>query len=210
MIDFLKGQLSHLEQDHIVIEVHGIGYRVFCSNPYVFSSKTEIQVFIHYHVREDAVLLYGFETREEQGLFRKLIDVSGIGPRVGLGILSGARPNQIISMIQSEDIIWLTKLPGIGKKTAQRMVLDLKDKLDGLMSTLSEADQALSRQDDQDSIGLRSQQENVWSEAKQGLVALGYHDSEADKALQQVRHKVTESDPLDTVIKLALQALYKG
>ena len=87
---FLRGQVVHLESEYIVLDVQGVGYRVFCPNPYAFA-KTDgtITVFTHHHVREDAILLFGFPTREEQKLFRKLIEVSGIGPRVALGILGG-------------------------------------------------------------------------------------------------------------------------
>lgn len=132
MIDFLRGPVAHLEPEYVVLDVQGVGYRVFCPNPYAFA-KTEgpVTVFIHYQTREDATLLFGFPSREEQRLFRKLIEVSGIGPRVALGILTGGTPDQLIAAIYQENITFLTKLPGIGKKTAQRMILDLKDKLDG-------------------------------------------------------------------------------
>lgn len=132
MIDFLRGQVVHLETEYIVLDVHGVGYRVFCPNPYAFA-KTEgpVTVYTHHHVREDAMQLFGFPTREEQRLFRKLIEVSGIGPRVALGILGGGTPDHVVSAIYQENISFLVKLPGIGKKTAQRMILDLKDKLEG-------------------------------------------------------------------------------
>ncbi|MCK9906649.1 Holliday junction branch migration protein RuvA, partial [Frankia sp. Cpl3] len=86
-------------------------------------------------VREDAILLYGFASRDERNLFRKLLDVSGIGPKGGLAILAAAAPEQIVLAVQQENVAYLTKFPGIGKKTAQRMILDLKDKLDGYTPT---------------------------------------------------------------------------
>lgn len=94
MIDYLRGQLAVREMDYVVIDVHGVGYQVFCSNPFGISAREgeEVTLFIHYHVREDAHLLFGFTTREEQTLFRKLIEVSGIGPKVALGILTGGGP----------------------------------------------------------------------------------------------------------------------
>src|SRR5690606_2872918 len=91
-----------------------------------------ITVHVHYHVREDAILLYGFESREQKQLFRKLIDVTGIGPKVALGLLSAGAPEALVQAIQQENYSYLTKLPGVGKKTAQRIVLDLKDKLGDL------------------------------------------------------------------------------
>lgn len=117
MIDFLRGKVAHREPEYAVIDVHGVGYRVFCPNPFALPDKTEdITVYIHHHVREDAILLFGFPTREEQALFRRLLDVSGIGPKVALGMLSGARPEAIVAAVQQENVTFLTKLPGIGKK----------------------------------------------------------------------------------------------
>lgn len=206
MIDFLRGRVAFIEQDYLVIDVQGVGYQVFTGNPFIFSVKEEVMVYTHYHVREDAIQLFGFATKDEQVLFRKLIDVSGIGPRVGLGILRGAQPQQIIAMIQQENVQWLTKLPGIGKKTAQRIVLDLKDKLDGLSSAVPEMGAHEPVQSDTIADGNVS----IWSEAKQALDALGYQDHEAEKALQQIRNKVSDQDGVDQIIKQALQALYKG
>lgn len=140
MIDFLRGKVVHLEEDFIVLDVNGVGYRLFCANPYLFSGREEeVVVYVHHHVREDAIQLFGFLTREEQRLFRRLLDVSGIGPRVALGVMSGSDPATVVAAIRQENLSVLTKLPGIGKKTAQRMVLDLKDKLDGFDSFLPPA-----------------------------------------------------------------------
>ncbi|HZG77016.1 MAG TPA: Holliday junction branch migration protein RuvA, partial [Paenibacillus sp.] len=134
MIDFLRGKPVFVDADFVVLDVRDVGYRVFCPNPYAFAGKADqtVTLFIHHHVREDAVQLFGFATREEQSLFRKLLDVTGIGPRVAVGVLSGGAPERIVAAIQSDDLAFLTRLPGIGKKTAQRIVLDLKDKLDGI------------------------------------------------------------------------------
>src|SRR5690606_7363492 len=115
MIDFLKGKVCHYEANYVVLDVQGIGYRVFNPQPYTITKDDEVTLYTHYHVREDAVLLFGFLTRDEQSLFRRLIEVSGIGPRVALGILSGGTPQAVVAAIQSEDISFLTKLPGIGK-----------------------------------------------------------------------------------------------
>lgn len=210
MIDYLRGKAVHLETDHIVVDVQGVGYRVFCANPYAFQSKsdTEITIFIHYHVREDAILLFGFQTREEQTLFRRLLDVSGIGPRVALGILSGGRPEAVVAAIQQENLVFLTKLPGIGKKTAQRMILDLKDKLSTIAGVHGEAARALGADDP--AFGTPMSAGNVWIEVKQGLMGLGYTEAEADRTWQSIHSRVKESDTADTIMKLALQALFKG
>lgn len=205
MIDFLRGQVAHLENDYVVVDVQGIGYRVFCPNPYAFAAKGEqvVTVYTHHHVRDDAILLFGFATREEQKLFRRLIEVSGIGPRVALGILSGGEPTHVITAIQQENISFLTKLPGIGKKTAQRMILDLKDKLDDL-GGLSLFNPAI------DELGGPGNESAVWPEVKEGLKALGYTDAELDRIWHKLKDKVESDEAVDSVMKKALKLLYVG
>ncbi|WP_110931786.1 Holliday junction branch migration protein RuvA [Paenibacillus bouchesdurhonensis] len=205
MIDFVRGQVAHLENDYVVLDVQGIGYRIYCPNPYVFAAKNEqtATVYTHHHVRDDAILLYGFPTREEQRLFRKLIEVSGIGPRVALGILSGGHPDHVVAAIQQENIAFLTKLPGIGKKTAQRMILDLKDKLEGLGGP-SLFDELPTEVEELDGLN------PGWPEAREGLKALGYTDAELDRVWQQLKESVKPTEEVDSVMKKALKLLYAG
>jgi Holliday junction DNA helicase RuvA len=206
MIDFVRGILAHRELDYVVVDVNGVGYRVFCPNPYALThtDNDELTLFIHYHVREDAHLLFGFSTREEQSLFRLLLDVSGIGPKVALGILAGGRPEAVIAAIAQENIAFLMKLPGIGKKTAQRIILDLKDKL-GAAGHVAAATVSFDS-----ASGVVSVEGGMaWSEAKEGLMTLGYTEAEADRAWFQIKAKVKPSDTVDAVMKLALQALYQ-
>jgi len=205
MIDFLRGQVVYVETEYIVLDVQGVGYRVFCPNPYVFPAKGQdtITVYTHHHVREDAQLLFGFPTREEQRLFRKLIEVSGIGPRVGLGILSGGNPDGVIAAIHNENIAFLTKLPGIGKKTAQRMILDLKDKLEGLGgATLFNPVSADVSELDDVSPG--------WPEAREALKALGYTDAELDRVWAKLKDQLKPDEEVDSLMKKALKLLYAG
>lgn len=203
MIDFLRGQLVHMENEYIVLDVQGVGYRVFCPNPYAFAKvEGPVTIFTHHHVREDAMLLFGFPTREEQMLFRKLIEVSGIGPRVALGILGGGSPDHVVTAIYQENISFLVKLPGIGKKTAQRMILDLKDKLEGFSSAAYATGLfAVNDIEPDDSAG--------WAEAREGLKALGYTDSELDKVWLKIKDK-TAGESVDVIMKRALQLLYAG
>ncbi|GIO98202.1 Holliday junction ATP-dependent DNA helicase RuvA [Paenibacillus lautus] len=205
MIDFLRGQVVHLESEYIVLDVHGVGYRVFCPNPYAFA-KTEgtITVFTHHHVREDAILLFGFPTREEQKLFRKLIEVSGIGPRVALGILGGGSPDHVVSAIYQENVSFLIKLPGIGKKTAQRMILDLKDKLEGFGNASMMTGLFAIQEPEPEADG------SAWSEAREGLKALGYTDSELDKVWLKIKDSAASGESVDVLMKRALQQLYAG
>ncbi|MEI7025268.1 Holliday junction branch migration protein RuvA [Paenibacillus sp. y28] len=211
MIDFLRGTVAHVEADYVVLDVQGVGYRVFCPNPYAIQAKQAdtVTVYIHHHVREDAILLFGFASREEQTLFRRLMDVSGIGPKVGLGILSGGSPEAVVAAIQQEDIGFLTKLPGIGKKTAQRMILDLKDKLAGLPAALSSGGGLF----DAPMLPLAmpgSGGGTAWREAKEALAALGYKEVELDGAWQAIKEKTSSDDSVDVLMKKALQALFKG
>lgn len=207
MIDFLKGYIAHRDSEYVVLDVKGVGYRVFVTNPYApFPADQETVLYIHYHVREDAHHLFGFTTREEQTLFRRLLDVSGIGPRVALGILAGGRPEAVIGAIQQENLAFLTKLPGIGRKTAQRMILDLKDKLQGLPASYTEVATA---------VDLFSQTPPVsglsnWKEAKEALKALGYTEAETEKAWTAISGKVKDNETVDSLMKQALQALFKG
>ncbi|UQZ33037.1 Holliday junction branch migration protein RuvA [Paenibacillus sp. PK3_47] len=202
MIDYLRGPVVYLESEYVVVDIQGIGYRVFCPNPYAFA-KTEgpVTIYIHYQTREDATLLFGFPTREEQKLFRKLIEVSGIGPRVALGILTGGTPDQLISAIYQENITFLTKLPGIGKKTAQRMILDLRDKLDGLS--------AASMQTGLFAVPLDEQNNALpWEEARDGLKALGYTEAELDRVWLTMKKEGSDKGTVDVLMKKALGLLF--
>ncbi|MCD1258235.1 Holliday junction branch migration protein RuvA [Paenibacillus athensensis] len=212
MIDFLRGTVALRESEYAVLDVGGVGYRVFCPNPYALPQKDNeaVTLFTHYHVREDAHLLFGFLTREEQSLFRLLLEVTGIGPKVALGVLAGGgRPEAVVAAICQENLSFLTKLPGIGKKTAQRIILDLKDKLGGF------AGAGLSGAEAVEALGgglvrpvAVGEGGIAWAEAKEGLMSLGYTETEADRAWQKVKAKVKDGDSVDVVMKLALQALY--
>lgn len=209
MIDFLRGAVAHREAEFVVLDVRGVGYRVFCANPYAVQTKDgeETTMYIHYHVREDAHLLFGFTSREEQELFRMLLEVSGIGPKVAIGVLAGGRPEVIASAIAQENISFLTKLPGIGKKTAQRMILDLKDKL-GSLRAAPGTDSAAAWGADAGAVAV-FEAGNAWSEAKAALQALGYTEAEADRAGAVIRPKLKGGETVDAVMKLALQALFQ-
>jgi Holliday junction DNA helicase RuvA len=210
MIDFLRGQLVHREADYVVLDVHGVGYRLFCANPLAITQESgkEVMLFAHHHVREDAVILFGFQTREEQALFRRLLIVSGIGPRVALGILSYGRPETIITAIYQEDIDFLVKLPGIGRKTAQRIVLDLKDKLSDLPMT--DLASAVGQSGTPTAASSSRSGGLAWHEAKQALSALGYSDAEIDRIWPSVQQNANAGVSTDVLIKQALQALFKG
>lgn len=131
MIIYIKGILEQVTEGYVVVEVQGIGYEIVM--PYSLSLKlppcgSQVKIHTYDHVREDARILYGFITPQEKEMFEQVITVNGIGPKVGINVLSGLSPNDIINAVISGDVKSLTKVPGIGPKTAQRMILELKDK----------------------------------------------------------------------------------
>jgi len=132
VIAHLRGRIFDKQPNRIIVDVNGVGYDVAVPLSTFYGlgeAGAEIALRIHTHVREDALLLYGFVTRLEQDLFERLISVSGIGPKVGLAVLSGIETNELIKAIQRSDLARLTAIPGVGKKTAERIVLELKDRL---------------------------------------------------------------------------------
>ena len=133
MIAHLRGKLIAKSPNQVIVEAGGVGYELTISIP-TFSDmpalNTEVALHVHTHVREDALALYGFLRRDEKQLFEKLIGVSGIGPKLGITILSGMATEAMVAAIRGNDVASLTRIPGIGKKTAERMVLELRDKLE--------------------------------------------------------------------------------
>ncbi|QQE73270.1 Holliday junction branch migration protein RuvA [Brevibacillus composti] len=205
MIDFVEGTLAYLDSEYVVLEAGGIGYRLFCPNPYHFVryEGTKTKLYTHHHVREDAILLYGFPTRDERDLFRKLLDVSGIGPKGGLAILSAATPEQIVMAVQQENVTYLTKFPGIGKKTAQRIILDLKDKLSGFTPSVFQTVAATELQ-----VGETAAQ--VLQEAQDALQALGYSDLEIQKIRGALSEGAKNGSTVEQLIKQGLSLFMRG
>jgi len=207
VIDFLRGRVVHIETEYVVLDVRDVGYRVFTPNPYALGRGEEpVQLFIHHHVREDAIQLFGFPTREEQAMFRRLLDVNGIGPRVALGVLAGGRPEVVAAAIQQENLGFLTKLPGIGKKTAQRMVLDLKDKLGPIDAAYAAAPSMQLTLETKPAAADASN----WAAAREALAGLGYRDAELDKAWHAMKNEVSGAESPDVLMKKALQQLFQG
>ena len=193
MIAHLRGKLIEKHPNQAVVETAGVGYDVTISIP-TFSELTsvgsEVALHIHTHVREDQLALYGFGRPEEKQLFEKLITVSGIGPKLGITILSGMPADDMVSAIRRNDIARLTRIPGIGKKTAERMVLELRDKL-----RPQGADQV------REVPSLSATQEDVLS----ALVNLGYQRAAAEKALSSVE----KNGPFDSMFRAALAVMAK-
>ncbi len=135
MISFLRGTLLEKNPAHVIVDVGGVGYELAVSVPtftHLPDPGGEVKLRVHTHVREDALLLYGFLTADEKALFEKLISVSGIGPKVAMGVLSGLPSADLVGAIRGGQTDRLVRIPGVGKKTAERIVLELRDKLDGI------------------------------------------------------------------------------
>ena len=129
MFDYLKGKITKQLANYIVIDVNGVGYKVYTPNPYKFKENEETMVYVYNHIREDENSLYGFSSEEERDLFLRLIDVKGLGPKMAMPILATGSINGIIDAIDRENILYLKKFPQIGEKLARQIILDLKGKL---------------------------------------------------------------------------------
>ena len=202
MIAMLTGQLVSKGTDQIIIEVAGgVGYRVLIplSTFYSLPDDGTVKLHIHTHVREDALLLYGFLTADERALFILLLSVAGVGPKLALNILSHASPGDLRQAISRSDVKRLESLPGIGKKSAERLVLELKEKINklDLSSDLLERgrNNAMTPSPDQT------------EDALSALLNLGYKDAQARKALSSIT--ITPETPLEEILKSALKSLMR-
>src|SRR5690625_2783328 len=131
MIAYMKGILTYIQDNSVIVDVNGIGNEIFCANPFSFQQQMDKEVFVYtyHHVREDVQALYGFKTEDEKFLFEQLISVSGIGPKSAITILGTVHVPDFISAVERENEKYLTQFPGVGKKTARQIILDLKGKL---------------------------------------------------------------------------------
>ena len=201
MYAYIKGELAEINTDHIVIEAGGIGYQVFISLQtfdYLPSVGENLKIYTYLYLREDAMILYGFLTKDDLELFKLLISVSGIGPKGGLAILSTLEADDLRFAILSGDAKAISKAPGVGGKTAQRVILELKDKLkleDAFEKKLAHEQEATNLSG--------SVLHDGRQEAVEALVALGYSSTEAMKAVR----KVTDVSPDDVegLLKAALK-----
>ncbi|EHD1586445.1 Holliday junction branch migration protein RuvA [Listeria monocytogenes] len=201
MYDYIKGTVTTITPEYIVVEAGQIGYQIITGNPFSFQrlEGTEAQVFLYQHVREDNISLFGFQTTEERYLFKKLLSVSGIGPKSALAIIASGDVVPLISAIESEDDVYLTKFPSVGKKTARQIILDLKGKLADVV-----ASEIVYVAPENDMVaGLSPQLE----EAVLALEALGYSTRELKKVIPKLEKE--EDLTSDAYIKLALQLMTK-
>ncbi|WP_297816436.1 Holliday junction branch migration protein RuvA [uncultured Lactobacillus sp.] len=191
MFEYLKGKITLIEPSFIVVDVNGVGYKVFSPTPYSYQENESATVYVEQIVRDTGISLYGFLTKEDKALFLKLLSVSGIGPKSALAIMAAEDSDSLASAIEKGEVKYLTRFPGVGKKTASQIVLDLKGKLgDYVKQTPLNRNLSPSLQD-----------------ALMALIALGYTQKEVDR----ITPKLVELDEnsADGYIKQALALLLK-
>ena len=199
MIAFLRGRVLDKHPNRIVIDVNGVGYELYVplsTYYHVGEAGMEIALHVHTHVREDAIQLYGFLTTLEQQLFERLIAISGIGPKLAVAVLSGIDTDELVSSIQRADVARLTRIPGIGKKTAERIVLELKDRLADVVPSATTGGAA------------RPQIDHARDDLVSALQNLGYHRPLAEKAVDAV-HARDGSAKFEDALKGALRELMR-
>lgn len=201
MYAYIKGILTEITEDAIIIENQGIGYEIAVPGQvfdYLPSVGEEVKIYTYHYVREDAILLYGFLTKEDVKIFKMLIGVSGIGPKGALAILSVLSTDDLRFAILGDDAKAIAKAPGVGAKTAQRVIIELKDKL-----SLEDAfEQKLANQAQKAELNPAA---GVKNEAILALTSLGYSQSEALKVLQGI--EISPDDQVEDVLKMALKQM---
>lgn len=201
MIGRIQGILLEKQAPEILVDIQGVGYEIQVPmNTYYQLPEpgVEILLYTHFVVREDAQILFGFFQQSDRQLFRQLIRVNGVGPKMALAILSGMEAAEFALCVQSKDISSLTRLPGVGKKTAERLVIEMKDKVDSIPVTTEEHPGAETTSSEKMSIR-RHQQDAVAA-----LIALGYSQQQSEKAVKNVLQQAENSEQM---IRLALQSV---
>lgn len=203
MISFICGQVADITENSVIIETGGIGYEIFMTGEAIEQAtrmEGKAKIHTYFQVREDAMQLYGFWHKDDLQVFRLLLSVNGIGPKAALGVLSGLSADELRFAVLSDDVKTLSRAPGIGKKTAQKLILELKDKL-----KLEDAFEKKLMHEQENADLNDTDFHDARQEAVEALTALGYSSSEALKAV----HKVTDVDPgdVEAILKAALKQL---
>lgn len=198
MYSYIRGELAEINSDHIVLDVNGIGYQIYIPTNtlnYLPSIGEMVKIHTYLYIREDAMMLYGFLTRDDLDMFKMLITVSGIGPKGGLGILSTLSTDDLRFAVLSDDAKAIAKAPGIGAKTAQRVIIDLKDKMS--------LEEAFEKKLEHTTNKVLPENNSIKNDAVLALNALGYSSTESLKAVSKV--EITEDMDVEDVLKAALK-----
>lgn len=204
MIAYLSGKILEKEANLIIVDVGGVGYEVIIPLSTFYDLGeigTDVSLRIYTHVREDVFQLFGFKTVRERELFLLLISVSGIGPKSAITALSGMSADEIIGALRQNNLARLNSIPGVGKKTAERMVIELRDKIVKLSGISAEEMKATGVP--------QTSGDDVYDDAISALVNLGYHANAAEKALKQAIQEGTEMS-VQKLLRRSLQLLAKG
>jgi holliday junction DNA helicase RuvA len=198
MIAFLRGTVIEKQPQRLVLDVNGVGYEVLVPLSTYFDaaepgSQTPVTLHVHTHVREDALQLFGFASRFELDIFTRLIGISGIGPKLALAVLSGIEPAELVRAVRAQNIARLTSIPGVGKKTAERIGLELKDRLPAAFGAADPAP--------------LSPNEKVRADLMSALANLGYPRPAAEKAADAVLRDASTAHTLETALRAALREL---
>ena len=198
MIGYLAGVVKSCNLESCLLVCQGVGYEIMINGKTSACTmgQSEMSFFIHHHIREDAQLLFGFETEKERELFESLISVSGIGPKVAINILSSISISDLVSAIQTENIMIITQCPGIGKKTAERMVIELKDKVQGLAGApkvIEKTTETVSSHDSDDIV--------------LALRQLGYQKDEIKRGFMKHAKELSTVTSIEDQIKILLKYL---
>ena len=198
MYSYIKGVLTDMDEESIVVATGGIGYHIYTTGQtfrYLPSVGEEVKVYTYLHVREDAMLLFGFLTKDELKIYKLLLGVSGIGPKGALAILSVMTTDDLRFAVLGDDAKAIAKAPGVGTKTAQRLILELKDKMS--------LEDAFEQKFEKTGEPAENHAQGTKNEAVQALVALGYSSSEALRALNGI--EITEETDVEEILKMALK-----
>lgn len=201
MISYIRGELISIEEEKVIVEVNGVGFGIFMPAQSMNLLPTigeEVKLHTYMNVREDAMQLFGFLTKDDLNVFKLVIGVSGIGPKGGLSILSELSPDELRFAVMSHDVKAISASQGIGKKTAEKLIIELKDKL-----SIEDVLQRVEDSEARTSVSANHQDNQIQAEAIQALVALGYGNSEALKAVKKV--DITEETSVEDVLKMALK-----
>ncbi|WP_432695430.1 Holliday junction branch migration protein RuvA [Marinobacterium sp. YM272] len=209
MIGRLTGELAEKQPPQLLLDVNGVGYEVEASMNTFYKLPAlgeSVVLYTHMVVREDAQLLYGFADQQERILFRALIKTNGVGPKLALAILSGTSSEEFIRCVHNEDTATLVRIPGVGKKTAERLIVEMKDKLDRLeLPTMTEFALAASEGGVTAPVVADNRQE-----AESALIALGYKPVQATKAIENSVSALGEGASVEELIRTALKSMVGG
>ncbi|MDF7673112.1 Holliday junction branch migration protein RuvA [Lactobacillus sp. ESL0701] len=193
MYEYLKGIITKIMPNYVVLDVNGVGYKIYSPTPFAYQQDEQAEVYIEQVVRDTGITLYGFQSEEDKELFLKLLSVSGIGPKSALAIMAAEDSNSLAEAIEQGEVKYLTRFPGVGKKTASQIVLDLKGKLGDFVQRVDKiADQEITPE---------------LNDALLALLALGYTQKEVDRVAPKLAKE--DATTADQYIKKGLALLLK-